>query len=201
MKGALPYSKATACAFAAALLLSIGYFPAVARADTSIIPLPVYDTSRNGGDEYGVMPVFLLKEKSEYIYGIIAPSVIYNANTGVNITFRYLGYPTIDENYRIFINRSTKVDQEYTGEYWNNKILDDKFKIYARMTYFRDSTYRFFGLTQGSPENDETNYSNIELSAGVRAWILPPAQLFDLIRGEAPLADHPQRHGQEPSVH
>jgi outer membrane protein assembly factor BamA len=164
LKGALPYSKATACALAAALLLFIGFFPAVSRVDTSIIPLPVYDTSRNGGDEYGVMPVFLLKEKSEYIYGIIAPSVIYNANTGVNITFRYLGYPTTDENYRIFINRSTKVDQEYTGEYWNYKILDDKFKIYARMTFFRDSTYRFFGLTQGSPEKDETNYSNEELT-------------------------------------
>ncbi len=156
--------KAAALAFAAALSFFLCAIPPQARADTSLIPLPVYDTSRNGGNEYGVMPVWLLKENSGYIYGIVAPSVVYNAHTGVNLTFRYLGYPTTDENYRIFINRSTKVDQEYTGEYWNNRILGGNFKIYGRFTFYRDSTYRFFGLSERSPEKDETNYSNVELA-------------------------------------
>lgn len=135
-----------------------------ARADTSIIPLPVFATSRNGGNDYGVMPVFLMKDQNEYVYGIYAPSVTYNDQTGVNLTFRYLGYPTVDKNYRIFVNRSTGIDQEYTGEYWDNKFLDGKFRLYAKLTYFEDSQYRFFGLTELSRENGESNYANREFA-------------------------------------
>ncbi len=138
--------------------------PVVARADYSLIPLPVYATSRNGGNDYGFMPVLLLKEQNEYVYAIIAPSVVVNDNTGTNLTFRYLGFPTVDKNYRIFVNRSMGTDQEYTGEYWDNKFADGKFRLYGRLTFFRDTTYRFFGLTQHSREIDETNYSNLELS-------------------------------------
>jgi outer membrane protein assembly factor BamA len=138
--------------------------PAAALADTELIPLPVYATTRNGGDDMGFMPVFMFKEKSEYVYGIFAPSYIYNGNTGTNLTLRYLGYPSIDRNYRIFINRSLGVDQEYTVEYWDDRFMGGKVKLFARATYFKDSTYRFFGLTESSREVDETNYTNNELS-------------------------------------
>jgi outer membrane protein assembly factor BamA len=153
--------------FLALLLFALILPAAAAKAETEIIPLPVFATSRNGGNEYGVMPVFLMKEQNEYVYGIIAPSVIYNGNTGANITFRYLGYPTLDQNYRIFINRSTGIDQEFTGEYWDIKFLDGRFRLYARATYFEDSQYRFFGLTELSREDAETNYANRELAPQV----------------------------------
>jgi outer membrane protein assembly factor BamA len=138
--------------------------PAVSRADYSFIPLPVYATSRNGGSDFGFLPVWLMKEQNEYVYAIIAPSVVYNTNTATNLTYRYLGFPTIDKNYRIFVNRSLGTDQEYTGEYWDNKFAGGKFRIYGKFTFFRDTTYRFFGLTENSREIDETNYSNLELS-------------------------------------
>lgn len=145
-------------------LLIITACPEAARAEYSLIPLPVYGTSRNGGNDFGFMPVWLLKEQNEYVYAIIAPSVIYNENTGTNITFRYLGFPSVDKNYRIFVNRSLGTDQEYTGEYWDNKFMDGKFRLFGRLTFFRDTTYRFFGLTEQSREIDETNYANIEFS-------------------------------------
>jgi len=152
----------TAAAFALCLIV-LACMPAaaVAEEDYSIIPLPVYATSRNGGDEYGVMPVVLLKE-NEYIYGIFAPSVIYNENTGLNLTLRYLGYPSVDERYALYFNRSLSVDHEATAEYWDDYFWDDRFQLFARISYFRDSTYRFFGLTETSEEKDEANYSNVE---------------------------------------
>lgn len=145
-------------------LLTLLAAPRPAEAVTEIIPLPVYDTSRNGGGEYGVMPVFLMKELNEYVYGIVAPSVVYNGNTGLNLTFRYLGYPTVDKNYRIFVNQSVGVDQEFTGEYWDKKLFDGRFRFYGRLTYFKDSTYRFFGLTEQSKKDTETNYTNCEFA-------------------------------------
>jgi len=158
-----PRGRLTMC-LAAALLVLITAMPRAARAETSLIPLPVYATSRNGGSEYGFMPVWLLKEQNEYVYGIIAPSAVYNGNTGLNLTFRYLGFPTVDKNYRIFVNRSIGVDHEATFEYWDNKMFDGKFRFYGRFTFFKDSTYRFFGLTENSREIDETNYANQELA-------------------------------------
>jgi len=131
--------------------------------DTSIIPLPVYATSRNEGNDYGFMPVWLFKD-NEYIYGIFAPSVIYNDNTGLNLTLRYFGYPTVDRRYKLFFNRAIGVDHEVTGEYWDDRFSDGKYKVYVKATYFRDSTYRFFGLGEASREEDEANYSNVEFS-------------------------------------
>jgi Omp85 superfamily domain len=131
--------------------------------ETSIIPLPVYATSRNEGNDYGFMPVWLFKE-NEYIYGIFAPSVIYNDNTGLNLTLRYFGYPTVDKRYRLFLNQSIGVDHEATAEYWDDRFSEGRFKIYVKATYFRDSTYRFFGLGEASREEDEANYSNVEFS-------------------------------------
>ncbi|HEX9859606.1 MAG TPA: hypothetical protein VGB23_00265, partial [Nitrospirota bacterium] len=74
---------------------SIQQAASAAETDSSLIPLPVFATSRNGGNDYGIMPVWLFKE-DEYINGIFAPSVIYNDNTGLNLTLRYFGYPTVD---------------------------------------------------------------------------------------------------------
>ncbi len=144
--------------------------------DTSIIPLPVYATSRNGGNDYGFMPVWLFKDH-EYIYGIFAPSVIYNDNTGLNFTLRYFGYPTVERRYRLFFNRSIGVDHEVSAEYWDDKFSSGRFKVYAKATYFRDSTYRFFGLTEASREEDETNYSNVEFSPEVSVGYYLPHNL------------------------
>ncbi|MGA2192401.1 MAG: BamA/TamA family outer membrane protein [Nitrospirota bacterium] len=129
------------------------------------------------------MPIWLLKDTSEYVYGIIAPSVTYNAQTGTSFDFRYLGYPTPDKNYRIFISRSTEVDQEYTAEYWDNKFLDGKFRLYARLSFFRDSQYRFFGLGPQSREADETDYSDVEFTPAFKLGYRLPHN-FELSYGE-----------------
>ncbi|MBI5696510.1 MAG: BamA/TamA family outer membrane protein [Nitrospirae bacterium] len=159
------------------LLLVIAAMPQSALADTEIIPLPVYATSRNGGNDYGFMPVFMRKDEGEYVYAIIAPSVIYNDQTGTNITFRYLGYPTVDKNFRVFVNQSIGVDRETTVEYWDNKFMDGRFRLFARGTVFRDSTYRFFGFGENSREADETNYSNLEVSPEYRLGYYLPHNL------------------------
>lgn len=161
MRPVFRHGRAAAVLF----LLALTLMPAAAKADTSIIPLPVFATSRNGGNDFGFMPVFLRKEQNEYVYAIVAPSVIYNGVTGMNFTFRYLGYPSVDKNYRIFVNRSTKVDQEYTGEYWDDKFLDGKLRLYGRASFFKDSQYRFFGLGERTATEDESNYLNSEMNA------------------------------------
>ena len=150
---------ALAVLIAAAVVAAL---PLDAVADSSFIPLPVYATSPNEGNTYGFLPVWLLKDQSEYVYGIVAPSVLYNGSTGVNFTFRYLGYPTIDRNYRIYLNQSTKVDQEYTVEYEDTKFLDGKFRLHAMCSFDKDSTMRFFGLTEKSEGGDETNYMEVK---------------------------------------
>ena len=156
---------------------------ATSRAEVSFLPLPVFDTSRNGGNEYGFMPVWLLKEQSEYVYAIIAPSVIYNGNTGYNFTFRYLGFPTVDRNYRIFVNQSSKVDHEVTFEYWDRKFLGGRFRLTGRATFFRDSTFRFYGLGPKSRDVDETDYSNMEFAPEIKLGYYLPHNL-ELSYGE-----------------
>lgn len=174
-------TKKTVLALAGLLVLMTALAPVRASAETSLIPLPVYATSRNGGNDYGIMPVWLLKE-DEYVYGIFAPSVIYNDNTGVNLTLRYLGYPTVDKSYRLFLNRSIGVDHELTGEYWDNKHMDGRLRVFGRASYFRDSTYRFFGTGPRTREEDETNYSNVEFTPEASVGYYLPGNFIVSVR-------------------
>jgi len=155
---------------------SIQQAASAAETDSSLIPLPVFATSRNGGNDYGIMPVWLFKE-DEYINGIFAPSVIYNDNTGLNLTLRYFGYPTVDRQYRLFLNQSIGVDREVSAEYWDNRFSSGKFQLYVKGTYYKDSTFRFFGLSEKSPEDGETNYSNVEFAPEAKLGYYLPHNL------------------------
>ena len=60
-----------------------------------LIRLPVVDTNPNRGVTYGVMPVWVIKDKgSDRIRQIHAPSLTYNKIFKVIPTYRYFLYPT-----------------------------------------------------------------------------------------------------------
>ena len=159
------------------LLLSLllpGLGVAPARADLSVIPLPEILTDPNEGNTYGFLPVVLLLDRQGRIEHIIAHDVRYNKITGVFPAFRLLGYPTLDQRYFVTIRKSTKIDEDYIGEYEHTNLWGGRANVLANFTFDRDSRMRFYGFGNGADDGDETNFTKrrvgFRLRVGARPW-------------------------------
>lgn len=144
------------------------------HADLSVIPLPEILTDPNEGNTYGFLPVVLLLDRQGRIEHIIAHDVRYNKITGVFPAFRLLGYPTLDQRYFITIRKSTKIDEDYIGEYENTNLWSGRANVLANFTFDRDSRMRFYGFGNDAEDSDETNFTKrkvgFRLRIGARPW-------------------------------
>jgi outer membrane protein assembly factor BamA len=140
-------------------------FPSNAEAKVSIIPLPAISTSRNEGLEIGNLTAILITDEKGELKYIMAPSVTFNETTGVNLFWRLLGFQEGDREYQIVTGHSLDVDYEFSGRYQDPKFLDGRYAYSVGLNFFRDTTYRFFGFTNQSSSQDETNYTNGELNS------------------------------------
>lgn len=133
----------------------------------TIIPLPAISTSRNEGLEVGNLTAILFTDEKGTVNYIMAPSVTFNETTGVNLFWRLLGFQEGDRDYQIVTGHAIGVDYEFSGRYQNPKFLEGRYAYTASVSFFRDTTYRFFGFTNQSRSEDETNYTDGELKGSV----------------------------------
>jgi len=134
-----------------------------AEGKVSIIPLPAISTSRNEGLEVGNLTAILFTDEKGEVKYIMAPSVTVNQTTGVNFFWRLLGFQEGDRDYQIVTGHSLDVDYEFSGRYQDPKFLDGRYAYSVNFAFFRDTTYRFFGFTNQSRSENETNYADGEL--------------------------------------
>lgn len=133
----------------------------------SIIPLPAISTSRNEGLEVGNLTAILITDEKGEVKYIMAPSVTVNETTGVNLFWRLLGFQEGDRDYQIVAGHAIGVDHEFSGRYQDPHFLDGRYAYSLNFSFFRDTTYRFFGFTNQSSSQNETNYTDGELKGSL----------------------------------
>jgi outer membrane protein assembly factor BamA len=145
----------------------------------SFVPIPEIVTSPNEGNTFGILAVFLLLDQQDQIRYMIAPDATYNDTKGFMANFRFFGYPTPTRRYSFLLGKSTTKDENYEVEWTDRGFWDGRAFLLASFLYERDSTERFFGFGNGSPEEDETNYTNSDTFAQVTPgiWLLPYVNL------------------------
>ena len=156
--GPMAFRMAIARALLAIAVLGMGTRPAAALT-RSYIPLPEILTDPNEGNTYGFLPVVLFLDDQKIIKYILAPDLRYNKITGVHPTFRLFGYPSIYQKWSIVLGKSQKLDQDYELRYEDNSFWQGRARLFADAEFEDDSTERFFGFGNGSPEKAESNYT------------------------------------------
>jgi len=154
----MAFRMAIARALVAIAVLGMGTRPAAALT-RSYIPLPEILTDPNEGNTYGFLPVVLFLDDQKIIKYILAPDVRYNTITGVHPTFRLFGYPSIYQKWSVVLGKSEKIDQDYELRYEDNAFWEGRARLFADAEFEDDSTERFFGFGNGSPEKAESNYT------------------------------------------
>ena len=184
----------------------------------SFIPIPEFITDPDEGNTFGLMGVFLFLNERDEIQYMLAPDIRYNKTKGVFPTFRLFGYPTPERRYSIALGKSTTRDENYEFEFSDRSFWEGRAFVLANLTYERDSTERFYGFGNDSPESGESNYTgaNFDTLVTPGVWLLPVMNLaytmgiqrFAVQPGQVDavpfiLTAHPevQERGGEPAVY
>ena len=153
-----------------ALLLVLGMIfyglsPPHVLGKVKIVPVPAFSTTRNEGETYGELTALLFTNDEGEVYAIMAPFVVYNRIMGVKSAWQFFGYLEGDRDFVAKVSYSTKINREFRLEYKDPGLYHGRYVVEGGVVYFKEATSRFFGLTEESREEDETNFTQREFSA------------------------------------
>ena len=143
------------------------------------LPVPEIGQDPDSGLTLGVLPVWLLTDDEHRIRRIIAPDLLYNPNFGAGFHGRIYDYPSEDNQWSIITGLSERVQREFNAEYTLGRLREHTWSFTGSVVYDRDGAPRFFGFGNGTPQGNETNYTNqqevLQAQLGynfTRAWQL-----------------------------
>jgi hypothetical protein len=163
------------------------------KPSTKIFPLPLYATTPNEGNTYGVMPVLVRVGSEGKITSITAPSASWNRSAGVTGTFRFYGYLDPRRSYNLIASASTTINRTLSFEYEDQGREPGKFAGNLTLKARRNIFYRYFGLGPDTTKADESSYTRVVVTANGR-WARNLTRNFSLgLLGEL-RADRAERH-------
>jgi outer membrane protein assembly factor BamA len=131
------------------------------------IPIPEIGTDPNGGTTLGLLPVILTTDDSGQISQIIAPDFYHNENFGYGMHGRIYSYASGDTQWSLVGGIEERVERQFDAEYLSGRQRETQWSFGYSAIYDRNGSPRFYGVGNGSPESNETNFTNSQELAQV----------------------------------
>jgi len=122
--------------------------------------VPEIGQDPDSGTTLGVLPVWLITDDEHRIRRIIAPDILYNPNFGAGFHGRIYDYPSEDKQWSVIAGLKQKVEREFNAEYTLGRLREHTWSFTGSVVYDRDGAPRFFGIGNGTPQGNETNYTS-----------------------------------------
>ena len=151
-----------------ALVLAVLLMPAWARADrawaeTSYFPIPTVSTSKNDGNDAGlIVPVLVTDPDGELRY-IHAPMLIHNSYLGARATYNLFRYEPGGVLMKFQASWTEQIERKLVFSYVNPSFGGGRYTFNFGGSFFKNATSRFFGISMDTPEADQTNYTAREV--------------------------------------
>lgn len=154
-------------ALAPALLLLLGAWLAAegAWADTSYFPIPTASTTRNDGNDAGLIVPILVTDPDGELRYLHAPMLIRNSIVGVRGTYNLFKYDTGGRQTRFLASFTERIERKLVFNYLDPAMSDGRYALTVGASFFKNATSRFWGISQQTVEEDETNYTAREVRA------------------------------------
>ncbi|CAH2029962.1 BamA/TamA family outer membrane protein [Trichlorobacter ammonificans] len=137
------------------------------------VPLPVIASSPNEGITAGALGAFLIHDRNNEIYSLLAPQINHNRNFGVTASLYGAVNPSRDHSLEFNIAQSQKVNYDYEAKYRDTSLQGGDLELNAFVGWFADGSSRFYGFQARTPVSQETNYTNREFVYNISAtWFL-----------------------------
>jgi hypothetical protein len=129
----------------------------------TVIPVPEVESDPNAGVTYGLLLATLFTDSNNQITNILAPDINNNATMGPGGTFRFLSYPSADEQWWVIAGLQQKIARNVDIAYAIGRTHQSTWSFTGHFFFERDPTERFFGIGNSSALGNETNYTTEQL--------------------------------------
>jgi outer membrane protein assembly factor BamA len=130
-----------------------------ARAETQWFPIPSASTTRNDGNDAGLIVPILITDPDGELKYLMAPMIIRNSIVGTRGTFNLFHYDPGGRQMQFIASLTEQIERKLAFNYTDPGFSNGRYFLNVGASFFKNATARFFGLGQGTVESNETNYT------------------------------------------
>ena len=142
--------------------------PDCARADVQYFPIPAVSTSKNDGNDTGlIFPILFTDPDGELKY-LLAPMIVRNSIVGTRGSFNMFRYEPGGREIRFTGSFTERIERKVVFSYTDPAFSQGRYSLNFGASFFKNATSRFFGLGRTTTETEQTNYTAREARANWR---------------------------------
>ncbi len=136
--------------------------PNQARAEVKLFPIPAISSSKNDGNDIGLIVPALFTGPDGDLKYLVAPMVVYNSIVGTRGTVNLFRYEPGGKELRGIASWTERIERKFLLSYVDPGFSNGRYSIGFSAMHFKNATVRFFGLGPTTDKDDETNYTAAE---------------------------------------
>jgi outer membrane protein assembly factor BamA len=130
-----------------------------ARAEVKFFPIPAISTSKNDGNDIGMIVPALITGPDGDLKYLVAPMVVHNSIVGTRGTVNLFRYEPGGKELRGIASWTERIEQKFLLSYVDPGFSNGRYSIGFSAMHFKNATVRFFGLGPTTVQGQETNYT------------------------------------------
>jgi outer membrane protein assembly factor BamA len=157
--------------FAVALVVlaaSVIALPGHVGADVQYFPIPSVSTSKNDGNDAGLIVPILFTDPDGELKYLIAPMVVRNSIVGTRGAFNVFRYEPGGREIRFTGSFTERIERKVVFSYTDPAFSQGRYSLNFGASFFKNATARFFGIGETTSESAQTNYTAREARANWR---------------------------------
>src|SRR5574341_1578334 len=143
-------------------------FPDDAGAQVQYFPVPSVSTTKNDGNDAGLIVPILITDPDGELRYIVAPMFINNSIVGNRGVINLFRYEPGGREIRFIGSFAERIERKLLFNYTDPAFSNGRYFLNFGGSFFKNATARFFGLGELTTESNETNYTAREARANWR---------------------------------
>jgi outer membrane protein assembly factor BamA len=133
--------------------------PDCARADVQYFPIPAVSTSKNDGNDTGLIVPILITDPDGELKYIVAPMFVQNSIVGSRGSINLFRYEPGGREIRFIGSFTERIERKVGFSYADPAFSQGRYSLNFGASFFKNATSRFFGLGEATSESEQTNYT------------------------------------------
>lgn len=150
------------------IVVNVIALPEHARADVEYFPVPSVSSSKNDGNDAGLIVPILLTDPDGELKYIVAPMVVRNSIVGTRGAFNVFRYDPGGREIRFTGSFTERIERKVVFSYTDPAFSQGRYSMNFGASFFKDATVRFYGIGETTSESAQTNYTAREARANWR---------------------------------
>lgn len=141
------------------LVASVISLPEHAGADVQYFPIPAVSTSKNDGNDVGLIVPFLITDPDGELKYLVAPMIVRNSIVGTRGSLNIFRYEPGGRQIQFIGSFTERIERKVVFSYADPAFSNGRYSLNFGASFFKNATSRFFGLGQATSESEQTNYT------------------------------------------